>query len=133
MDKLKKLLVLPVVYHIVVLAVMMYMNVTRNNAVTTAFLMDMCGVIVWPVFMALVSLMHAIIHEGKVYDYIYVCLINILIIGIARCGVYAFESMNILLVAAACFVVMLAIYVLWATLFAFTDRFMKKKPGKKNK
>lgn len=132
MDKLKKLLIAPVVYHVIVFIAMFFLADTNYGM--GIVLADVCGVLIAPMFMAIVSMIHAVIHDGKVYDYIYNCLIYLLLIGVIRIGVYfVLGEVIAVMFAAACIFVAIGVFAIWACLFAFTDRFMKKSPNKKNK
>ena len=131
MDKLKKFLLIPVVFHVAIFATMIYMIVTKNNALGTFMLLDLCGVVISPVFYAVMSMIHAVIHEGKVYDYIYHCLIYLVLIGLVRVAIYWASAPTTALVAAACILVSIGIFTLWDIIFAFTDHMMKKGPKRK--
>ena len=137
MSKLKKLLIVPIVYHVAILGVLLYMSMNYDpklNVVAPLILDWMLGAIVTPMFFAVISIIHAIVHEGKVYDYIYNCLAYLGIIGLLRCAVYFFIdgiTGATLGAAGAILAVSVGVYVLWAALFTLTDHMMKKRPKKR--
>lgn len=134
MDKLKKLLFIPLLYHLVIFVLMIALSFTpdRNLNIVRVMLFDMCGVLVMPMFMAVISIIHAILHESKVYDYIYYCLGFLLIIGVARLVIYPLiMDKSMIVVAAGALFVSLGVFVIWDCLFALTDRLMKKSPKRR--
>lgn len=134
MDKIRKFLALPLFYHGGLLVAFAILNSTATGmSVMTMELL--LGVIVTPVLLAVLSVAHAIAHEGKVYDYIYSALTVLLVISVVRGVVYyVFDGGMVgLLLAAGALVVSVGVFTLWDCLFALTDRMMKKKPGKKRK
>lgn len=94
------------------------------------------GAVVTPMLFAVVSVIHAIVHESKVYDYIYYCLGFLGIIALLRLAAYfAIAGINVQIATVAAVVAVLSIFifVVWDFLFAVTDHFMKKGPRKKKR
>lgn len=132
MDKLKKFTALPLCWHIGLFIAFAILN--QKGAGMSLIMVDLLlGIIVTPVFLSVLSVVHAIVHEGKVYDYIYVCLMVLLVTGILRGVLYfAFNGgMPGLTLAAGALGVSVGVFTIWACIFALTDRVMKKKPKRK--
>lgn len=135
-DKIKKFLIIPVVYHMVIFIAMVCLSMMKdvNLNIVALWLADMGGCIVWAMFFAVMSIVHAILHEAKVYDYLYICLAMIFVIGMVRVIVYKIAvGTGALLIAAGLGAATLGIFVVWDCLFAVTDHMMKKRPGRKNR
>ncbi len=131
MSKIKMSLFVPIVYHLALVIAMCTLPGKSTMGVTVMELMF--GIVVTPMFFAVLSMCHAILHDGKVYDYIYYCLGFLGIIGLIRVVAYViFGSMAGFLFALGLWVVSIGVYALWATLFALTDRMMKKRPAHKS-
>lgn len=134
MDKIKKFLAIPLCYHIGLFVAFAIFNGSASSMmlITVDLLL---GLVVTPVFFAVLSIMHAIVHEGKVYDYIYNCLAYLAVIGVLRVILYfVFNGGSIgILLALAALVVSVGVFTLWDCIFALTDRMMKKRPGKRRK
>ncbi len=136
MDKIKKLLVIPVIYHVVLLVVLAALYFSNSPVVANVLTVElMLGAVATPALFALLSVIHAVFHEAKVYDYIYKCLIYLLVIGVLRLVVYvALNGGRIGAIASAvCILVSIGVFTLWDCLFAIVDKFMKKRPGKVKK
>lgn len=134
MDKLKKSLIIPAIYHAAVFIAMIYFRFTKDIELNIVFalVLDFAGVVVGPMFYAVVSIAHAILHDGKVYDYLYHCLGYIGGIGVVRIILYPLlMGTSLIIVGAAASFVSLGVFVIWDCLFALTDRMMKKRPGRK--
>lgn len=132
MDKIRKFLSIPLFYHAgLLIAFAILNNTAAGMGVMTVELL--LGVIVTPVLLAVLSVAHAIVHEGKVYDYIYGALTVLVVTGIVRGVVYfAFDGGKVgLYLALGAFVVSVGVFTLWDCLFALTDRIMKKRPNNK--
>ena len=134
MDKIKKSLFIPVMYHLALIITLCILQSKPSSAIITTIEL-LFGAIVTPMFYAVASIVHAILHEGKVYDYIYYSLAGLGIIGLIRLVafcVFAGEAIIMgVLLALGVFAVSVGIYALWACLFALTDRMMKKRPTRK--
>lgn len=134
MDKLKKSLIIPAIYHAAVFIAMIYFRFTKDVELNIVFtlILDFAGVLVGSMFYAVASIAHAILHDGKVYDYLYYCLGYILGIGVVRIILYPLlMGTSLIVVAAAASFVSLGVFVIWDCLFALTDRMMKKRPRRK--
>lgn len=132
MDKIRKFLSVPLFYHagLLIAFAVLHNKATGMGIMTIELLL---GVIITPVLLAVLSVAHAIAHEGKVYDYIYSALTVLLATGVVR-GVcyFAFDGGKVgLLLALGALVVSVGVFTLWDCLFALTDRIMKKRPNKK--
>lgn len=136
MSKLQKSLVIPAIYHAIVFAVMAFFSFSKDlelNIVVT-LLMDFAGCIVTPMFFAVASMAHAILHDGKVYDYIYNILIQLGIISAMRIVLYpVLMGKSLLLVGVIASFASLGIFVVWDCIFALTDHMMKKRPRNRNR
>ena len=134
MDKIKKFLAIPLACHV---ALFIALAVLHTNALAMMLITFdlLLGALVTPMYFAVLSMAHAIVHDGKVYDYIYACLIYLAVIGVARGLVYFVcgGALTGVAAAAGCLVISVGVFTLWDCLFALTDRMMKKKPGKKRK
>ncbi len=134
MDKIKKFLSIPVAYHVALFITLAILHTSASSimVMTTDLLL---GAIVTPMFMAVLSMAHAIVHEGKVYDYIYTCLIYLIIVGVLRGVVYFLCGGGVpgLAAAGVCLVASVGVFTIWDCLFALSDRMMKKRPGKRRK
>lgn len=136
MDKIKKFLFIPIFCHAVLLLGMAVMFFAKENAMLGFFLAEIvCGAAAAPAFLALVSMIHAIYDDAKVYDYIYLCLGELVAIGIVRLGVYALlgGGMIGITVSLASLAISVGVLTLWDCIFALIDRFMKKRPGRRSK
>lgn len=136
MDKIKKFLIVPVIYHVVLLAVLAVLYFSGSAAVATVLTVELLlGGIATPAFFALLSVIHAVFHDAKVYDYIYKCLAYLAVIGLLRLVVYAvLGGGNVGVMASlACIAVSVGVFTLWDCLFAIVDKLMKKRPGKHKK
>lgn len=136
MDKLKKFLIIPVLYHVAIFVAMICFAATKdaNLNIVGAVVADFAGCVIWAVFFAVMSIIHAILHEGKVYDYLYYCLGFIAIIAAVRAVVYRVTmGSTLLLVALTAGAVMFGIFIVWDCLFALTDHMMKKRPANKRR
>lgn len=136
MDKLKRLLALPVLYHVAIFVAMVCFSLTKDADLNmvVALMLDFAGVLIGAMFLAVISIIHAILHDGKVYDYLYYCLAIVFIVGIMRVVVYKLAiGTSACLIGAGAGVATLGIFVIWDCLFAFTDHMMKKRTGRKNK
>ncbi|MBR5536204.1 MAG: hypothetical protein IKU60_06120 [Clostridia bacterium] len=134
MDKIKRFLTLPLFWHGGLLIAFAVLN--GKAAGMSLITVDvLSGLIVTPVFMAVLSVAHAIVHEGKVYDYIYSALTILVATGIMRTVVYsAFGGGKAgLLLALGVMVISVGVFTLWDCIFALTDRIMKRKPNHKRK
>jgi hypothetical protein len=131
MERTKKLLYLPLAYHsalLLSLAVMWALKINMS-AYGLLWLLDLCGVLISPMFMALMAISHAILHNGKVFDYLKLGCIYLAIIGILRILLYA--SQGEWLFAVGCAISSIAIFLLWEIIFNFTDKMMKKPRKRK--
>ena len=132
MDKLKKFTALPLCYHALLFVAFALFNksLTAANLIVVDLLL---GLIVTPVLLAVLSIAHAIVHEGKVYDYLYSCLGVLAITGVLRGILYfVFQGGKVgLALAAGVLVVSVGVFTIWDCIFALTDRMMKKRPGRK--
>ena len=132
MDKLKKFLFLPLCYHIGLFVAFAILNksATGMSLITVDLLL---GLIVTPVLLAVLSIAHAIVHEGKVYDYIYGALMVLIITGVLRGVVYfVFQGGKVgLMLAAVTLGVSVGVFTIWDCIFALTDRMMKKRPNRR--
>lgn len=132
MDKIKKFTALPLCYHALLFVAFALFN--KNSAGWSLIVVDLLmGLIVTPVLLAVLSIAHAIVHEGKVYDYLYSCLGVLAITAVLR-GVLYFVfrgGLAGLALAAGTLVVSVGVFAIWDCIFALTDRMMKKRPGKK--
>lgn len=132
MDKIKKFLLLPVAYHVALFITLAILN--ENMGAMIILPLDLVsGAVVTPMFMAVLSIAHAIVHDGKVYDYIYICLIYLAVIGAIRALVYFLcgGGMPGLAAAGVCLVISVGVFTIWDCLFALTDHMLKKRPGKR--
>lgn len=130
MDKIRRILYLPVAVHcalFVAMVVCQFMGVNMSLLI----LLDWCGVVVSPMLLAICAVAHAIVHEGKVFDYLKDSVLVLGAIGVIRLVLYGVHSYAILPIAAICAGVSFFIFFIWFAVFAFTDNMMKKKPKRK--
>ncbi len=129
---MKKFLALPLCYHIglFIAFIMLSKSATGMSLVMIDVLL---GLVVTPVFLAVLSIAHAIVHEAKVYDYIYNCLAILLIIGVLRGVVYfVFQGGDAgMMLSVGTLVISVGVFTIWDCIFALTDRMMKKRPKRR--
>ncbi len=129
---MKKFLALPLCYHIGLFIAFIILNKSATG-MSLVMIDLLLGLIVTPVFLAVLSVAHAIVHEAKVYDYIYTCLGVLLVVGVLRGIVYfAFQGGETgMLLAVGTLVVSVGVFTIWDCIFALTDRMMKKRPNRR--
>lgn len=130
MDKIRKILYMPVAVHCALFVAMVVCQFAEIN-MSLLILLDFCGVVVSPMFLAICAIAHAIIHEGKVFDYLKDSVIALLAVGVIRLVLYGVYSHAILPIAAICAAISFGVFFIWFAIFAFTDNMMKKKPKRK--
>lgn len=133
MKKQNKLLYIPLCYHLALFITMLILQLTKSNALGFIVLLEMCGIVVSPVYYAVWSICHAIVNEGKVFDYFNKNMISLAIIGGIRIVFYLVFAPKSILFALGALAVSLGVYSMWSALFALTDKMMKKRPGRRNK
>ncbi|MGM9551874.1 MAG: hypothetical protein ACI3XA_06410 [Clostridia bacterium] len=131
MDKIRRFIYLPVIYHSAVFLAMIVVLAMKIN-VSLLVLLDWCGVLLSPILLAILSVAHAIVHEGKVFDYLKDCVISLCAVSIVRVVLYSVFSLGILPVAAMCALISFGVFFIWDCVFALTDKIMKKKPLQRN-
>lgn len=132
MDKIKKFLTIPLFWHLGLFIAYAFLKST--STATMLITVDiMFALVVTPVYLAILSVIHAVIHEAKVYDYIYLCLGMLFATSLVRAAAYfIFDGGNVsLLLAGGILVVSVGVFTLWDCIFALTDRMMKKRPRKR--
>lgn len=126
--KTRRLLYLPLAYHAAVLLAAAISIMNKNqSSMALLVLLDLAGVLVSPMFMSLLSIAHAVLHEANVYDYLKTGSIYLVIIGVLRVLLYLWQGGKSVGFAAACSVASIIIFYLWDVIFAFTDKMMKKR------
>lgn len=133
MEKIKKFMCLPIAYHVALFITMAALNIMKSGAMGFIFLFEICGVIISPVFYAVLSMCNAVLYGGKVYDLFSKGTIYLLVIGAVRVVCYALLAPNTVPFAVGSAVVAIAIFFLWSALFALTDKMLKKRPGRNKK
>ncbi len=128
MERTRKLLYLPLAYHTAILVALAFMAAMKINAASYGLLLllDLCGVIVSPMFMALMAISHAILHDGKVLDYLKQGCIYLAVIGLLRTALYAWQSTEQTFFAVICGLAAIGIFLLWEAIFHFTNKLMNK-------
>ncbi len=129
MEKTRRMLYLPLAFHAAVLLAMtvMFFMKMKTGAFGILVMADLAGVLVSPMFMALMGICHAILHEGKVFDYLRESVVYLVIIGLLRMAVYAVQYIDSFVMTLTMAAVAIGIYFLWASIFSFTDKLMKQK------
>lgn len=132
MDKIKKFLAIPLCWHLGVFVAYAFLK-SSSTAMMLITVDLMLGLVATPVYLAVLSIIHAVIHEAKVYDYIYSCLGVLFATGLVRGAAYLiFGGGSVsLLLAGGVLVVSVGVFTLWDCIFALTDRMMKKRPGRR--
>lgn len=133
MERTKKLLYLPLAYHAAILIALAFMSAMQINAASYGLLLllDLCGIIVSPMFMALMAISHAILHNGNVFDYLKQGCIYLAIIALLRIALYAWQGTEQVFFAVVCGLAAIGIFLLWEAIFHFTNKLMNK-PRKRN-
>lgn len=128
-EKTRKLLYLPLAYHAAILLALtiLFLSKPETGAYALLIFLDLAGVLVSPMFMALMGISHAILHDGKVYDYTRCSVIYLIIIALMRMAFYAWQYIDSLAMTAILGVASVCIYILWTAIFSFTDKLMKQK------
>ena len=127
-EKTRRLLYLPLAYHAAILLALAFTTLRQSSASVMLFLvLDLAGVLISPMFMSLMSIAHAILHDGKVYDYLKQGTLYLLVIGALRVLLYFFLARGRLSFAFACLIASIAIFYLWDAIFAISDNLMKKR------
>lgn len=129
MEKLKKFLYVPLAYHAAIFVTMIILELLKSNVSGIMGLIDLCGVLVTPMLYATVSIVNAIVFEGKVFDFFYKSIAYIVVIGVIRIAVYAFMAPSLAVFSIGALIVSVAVFSLWEALFALTDKMMKKRSG----
>ncbi len=133
MKKRTKLLYIPLCYHLALFITMLILQLMKSNAIGFIVLLELCGVVISPVFYAVVEMAHAIMDEGKVFDYFNKCLLYLGAIGVLRVVFYLLFAKNAVLFSLGALAVSIGIFSMWSALFALTDKMMKKRPGRRKK
>ena len=127
-EKTRRLLYLPLAYHAAVLIALAFTTLRQNQAsMALLALLDLAGVLISPMFMSLMSIAHAILHDGKVYDYLKQGSIYLLVIGALRVLLYLWLARSRVSFAFICLIASIAIFYLWDVIFALSDNLMKKR------
>ena len=133
MKKLEKVLLLPTLCHVALFLAIIIMELCKNSFGGFVALIELCGVIVTPMLYAVVSVANAILYDGKVSEYFVKCVLYLLGIGVVRILVYALLAPSTLILPVGGLIVSVAVYCLWESLFALTDKMMRKKRTGSNK
>lgn len=130
-ERTRKLLYLPLAYHAAILIALAFMTALQKNTASYGLLMllDLCGVVVSPMFMALMAISHAILHEGSVFDYLKQGCLYLAIIALLRIALYAWQAPEQTLFAVLCGAAGVGIFLLWEVIFHFTNKLMNKPRG----
>ncbi len=130
MDKLRKMLYIPVACHSALFIGMVIVAAMKINP-SVFVLLDWCGVLLSPIFLSVLSVAHAIVHEGKVSDYLKDSLICLLAISTVRVVLYSIFAFGVMPVAAACALISFGVFLIWDGVFMITDNVMKKRPKRR--
>lgn len=131
MDKIKKFLYIPIAYHLALFVTMAFLTVMKSTALGFIFLLELSGVIISPVFYAVLSMCNAVINGDRVYDLFKISAAYLLVIGVMRIVFYFVFARGAVLFSIAASIVALAVFCLWIALFSLTDKMMKKRPKRK--
>ena len=130
-EKTRRLLYLPLAYHAAVLLAAALSILNKNqSSMALLILLDLAGVLVSPMFMALLSIAHAVLHDANVYDYLKIGSVYLGVIGVLRVLLYLWLGGSSVKFALICSVASVIIFYLWDVIFAFTDKMMKKRRRK---
>lgn len=127
-ERTRKLLYLPLAYHAAILLALAFMSAFNMNVSSYGILMmlDLAGVIVCPMFMALMGISHAILHGGEVFDYLKTGCIYLAVAGLMRVALYAWQATDYTVTALLCGAAEIGIFLLWEVIFHLTDKMLKK-------
>ena len=130
---MKKYLNLPLAYHGALFLAMLILQLMQNNVLSIVVLLELCGIIISPVFMAVLAMINAIVNEEKVHVMFSGGIVRLFVIGMVRVLIYFIFAKSTILFALGAMVVSVALFCLWEAIFAITDKLMKKRPGRKGK
>ncbi|MCD8048724.1 MAG: hypothetical protein LUG52_03835 [Clostridia bacterium] len=131
MEKTRRFLYVPLAYHAALDLSMVILYFMGSSTLFVFWLMELIGVLLSPLFMAIMGMMHTILHNGKPLDYWKISCIYLAIIMVLRIAAYAVQSAETVAFAFETGIVAFGIYFLWTGLFTLSDKLMNSRRKKR--